>query len=48
MLSGIVGTKDDQGLPVASGGTPTVLEPWLVELERLTPTEYIYALDGIG
>jgi hypothetical protein len=36
------------GAPIASGGTPMVIEPWKVELERLSATGYNYALDGLG
>ncbi len=47
VLSGIV-VNTDGGAPIASGGTPMVIEPWKVELERLSATGYNYALDGLG
>jgi hypothetical protein len=47
MLSDITITTQD-GAPVATGGTPAVFEPWVLDLERLTATGYSYALDGLG
>jgi hypothetical protein len=45
VLSDIMMTVQD-GVPVATGGTRTVVDPWQLELNRLTPTGYSYALDG--
>ena len=47
VLSDIV-ISTRHGAPVASGGTPMLIEPWKVELERLSATGYNYALDGLG
>jgi hypothetical protein len=35
------------GIPIARGGKATLLEPWTVELDRLSATGYNYALDGL-
>jgi hypothetical protein len=35
------------GIPIARGGKATWLEPWTVELDRLSATGYNYALDGL-
>ena len=47
VLSNIVITKES-GVPVATGGMATPLEPWDVDMKRLSATGYNYALDGLG
>ena len=47
VLSNVQISQHD-GEPVATGGTPMWLEPWIVELDRLSATGYNYALDGLS
>ena len=47
VLSNIKIQTTADGAPVATGGTATWLEPWTVESERLSPTGYNYAIDGL-
>ncbi len=46
VLSNILITEQD-GTPIATGGIATPLEPWRVEIQRLSATGYNYALDGL-
>jgi len=46
VLSNIVITKPD-GVALATGGVPLPIEPWEVQMERLSATGYTYALDGL-
>jgi len=47
VLSNIVINKQD-GVASATGGMPLPIEPWDVQMERLSATGYNYALDGLG
>jgi hypothetical protein len=47
ILSGIEISKQD-GKPVASGGSKTVLDPFELKRERLTAKQYTYSLDGLA
>lgn len=45
--SDIVISTEKDGTPIASGGVPMVLQPWKIEIDRLSAVGYNYALDGL-
>ena len=46
VLGGVTVTTADGGTVGAAGGIPLILDSWVLEIGRLSPTGYSYALDG--